>query len=131
MKIVFDTNVLLSAFATHGLSYRVLDICLEKHEIFISQWIIDETSEKLKGKFNVAKKDILKVHQFIESDFKIAIPIGNLPEVCRDADDNNILHLADFCNAEIIITVDKDLLVLHEYNQVNIINPRTFIEEYN
>ncbi|MES0490240.1 MAG: putative toxin-antitoxin system toxin component, PIN family [Leptospirales bacterium] len=131
MKIVFDTNVLLSAFATHGLSYRVLDICLDKHKIFISQWIIDEISEKLKDKFNVAKNDILKVHQFIESDFKIVIPIGNLPEACRDADDNNILHLADFCNAEIIITGDKDLLVLHEHNQVKIINPRTFIEEYN
>jgi len=131
MKIVFDTNVLLSAFATHGLSYRVLDICLDKHEIFISQWIIDETSEKLRDKFNVAKKDVLKVQQFIENAFKLITPTGKLPEACRDADDNNILHLADFCNAAIIITGDKDLLVLHKYNQIKIINPRTFIEEYN
>jgi len=60
MKIVFDTNVLLSAFATHGLSYRVLDICLDKHELYISKWIIDEVTEKLRTKFSVDKKDILK-----------------------------------------------------------------------
>ena len=30
MKIIFDTNVILSALITQGLSSRVLDICIDK-----------------------------------------------------------------------------------------------------
>lgn len=131
MKIVFDTNVLLSALATHGLSYRVLDICLDKHQMFVSQWILDETSEKLRNKFNVPEDELIKVHQFIKENFILIEPTGNLPNACRDYDDNNILHLAVHCNADIIITGDKDLLVLNSHNSVKIVNPRTFIEEYN
>ncbi len=41
MKIVFDTNVILSALMSQGLSSRVLDICIDKHQLFISHWIID------------------------------------------------------------------------------------------
>jgi putative PIN family toxin of toxin-antitoxin system len=131
MKIVFDTNVLLSAFATHGLSYRVLDICLDKHELYISKWIIDEVTEKLRTKFSVDKKDILKALRFIESEFILAKPTGIMPNKCRDIDDNNVLHLAEFCGAQIIITGDKDLLILKTYKEIQIINPRGFIEEHN
>jgi len=131
MKIVFDTNVLLSAFATHGLSYRVLDICLDKHELYISKWIIDEVTEKLQTKFSVDKKNILKTLRFMESEFNIVKPTGAIPSKCRDIDDNNVLHLAEFCGAQIIVTGDKDLLILKSYEKIQIINPRRFIEKYN
>lgn len=131
MKIVFDTNVLLSALATHGLSYRVLDICLDKHQLFISKWIIDETSEKLNAKFNVSQKDIRKAQKFFRNEFTLINPGGDLPKACRDKDDNNILHLAEHVQADLIITGDKDLLTLKKYKETLIINPRTFIEEYN
>ena len=57
-------------------------------------------------------------------------PIGKIPEACRDKDDNNILHLAKHIQADLIITGDKDLLVLIEFDVTRIINPRTFIERY-
>ena len=37
MKIVLNTDVILSAFITQGLSSRVIDICIDKHQHFISQ----------------------------------------------------------------------------------------------
>lgn len=131
MKIIFDTNVLLSAFVTQGLSSRVLDICLDKHELYISQWIIDETTEKLEKKFHVKKKDIGKFIAFINSEFIIINPEGNLPDICRDKDDNNILHLAQFSKVDILITGDKDLLILESFHETKIINPRIFIEHFN
>jgi len=130
MKIVIDTNVILSAFLTQGLSSRVLDITIDKHNIFISQWIIDEVSDKLKNKFNIPSNSLSQTLNFIKSVFNIINPEGPLPEICRDKDDNNILHLAKYVKADIIITGDKDLLILKKYNNIAIVNPREFMEKY-
>jgi len=131
MKIVFDTNVILSSFITQGLSYRVLDLCLDRHRLYISQWIIDEISGKLKKKFKIPDNEIKRVQDFISRAFVIINPDGEIPILCRDKDDNNILHLAQFIKADIIITGDKDLLDLKKFNKVKIINPRTYMEKYN
>ncbi len=130
MKIVIDTNVILSALITQGVSYRVLEICLDKHELYISNWIVKEVKNKLSSKFKVPKDKINRVLLFLEKAFKKILPKGKLPEVCRDANDNNILHLAEYVNAELIVTGDKDLLVLKKYKNVKITNPLGFMRKY-
>jgi len=130
MRIIFDTNVILSALITHGLSTRVLDICIDFHALFISQFIIDEVSEKLKSKFNTNTKDTKKVKSFLLSNFILVKPKGVKPDICRDRDDNNILHLSESIQADLIITGDKDLLILNSYNKTRIISPREFMEKY-
>ena len=130
MKIVFDTNVILSAFLTQGLSSRILDICLDLHEIIISPWIENEVIEKLANKFKASKKELERVVYFLHSEFKIINPQGEIPNICRDKDDNNILYIAESQKADLIITGDKDLLELKEYLKIKIINPRDFIEQY-
>lgn len=130
MKIVFDTNVILSAFLTHGLSSRVLDLCIGLHEIYVSPWILKETNKILSTKFKIKEEEFIRVNRFIKEEFQIISPSGIMPEVCRDNDDNNILHLAEFIKAELIITGDKDLLVLEKYSDAYIITPRKFMEKY-
>ena len=44
-------------------------------------------------------------------------------QVCRDADDDDVLACALAANASMIITGDKDLLVLHPWRSVQILNP--------
>jgi len=44
-------------------------------------------------------------------------------DLSRDKKDNMFLELADKCSAKYIITGDKDLLCLHEYNSTKIITP--------
>ncbi len=130
MKIVFDTNVILSAFLTQGLSSRVLDLCLDGHRLFISEWIITETTEKLKTKFKVPASELIRTRDFLMTAFEIIEPGGPVPDLCRDRDDNNILHLAEECKADLIITGDRDLLVLKVFQNCRIIDPRTYMEEY-
>jgi uncharacterized protein len=130
MKIVFDTNVILSAFLTQGLSSRVLDICIDLHEIIISPWIFNEVSKKLKDKFKLSVQQLDRVTNYIHSEFKIIKPSGNKPAICHDEDDNNILHIAEYLKADLIITGDKDLLVLEKYTGINIVSPRIFMEKY-
>lgn len=130
MKIVFDTNVLLSAFITQGVSTRVLDICIDYHQLFISEFIINEVIEKLENKFKVKNNEIKIVRRFLTNAFLNIEPKSEKPSICRDKDDNNILHLADYINADIIITGDKDLLDLKDFKKIDIITPRQFMENY-
>ena len=130
MKIVIDSNVYLSAFLTQGLSNRVLDICIDKHEIFISPWIIAELQQKLKKKFKVKQPDLNKFLNFIRSIAKTIEPRGDIPDISRDKDDNNILFLAEYTESDLIITGDKDLLILKKHRKTVIINPRDYMEMY-
>ena len=130
MKIVFGSNVILSALITQGLSSRVLDICIDKHVLFVSPWIIDEVIKKLNVKLKIPSAEIERVRSFIHTLFINVNPKGALPSICRDKDDNNILLLAQDVDADVIITGDKDLLILKKYLDVHIISPRQFIEYY-
>lgn len=130
MKIVFDTNMILSALLTQGLSARVLDICIDLHELYISPWIINEVLRKLEKKFKVPSDELLRVEEFLKSGFIPVESAGRLPDICRDKDDNNILLLAENQNTDLIITGDKDLLVLKKYLNTEIITPRFFLEKH-
>lgn len=130
MKIIFDTNVILSAFLTQGMSWRVFEKCLDEHEVFISDWIIKEVREKLTKKFKVPKEEVDKALKFIKSNFFVVVPKGNKPKKSRDEDDNNLLLLADFISAKALITGDKDLLTLKKYKKTTILNPTKFYQKY-
>ncbi len=51
-------------------------------------------------------------------------PIVLSAPVSRDSDDDNILATAAAGNCDYIITGDKDLLVLKEFNATRIVTPR-------
>jgi putative PIN family toxin of toxin-antitoxin system len=69
--------------------------------------------------------------QFLKTIIQEAIFIEITVSVndCRDLRDNKFLELALSGQAECIISGDDDLLVLHPYKGVRIINPRTFLDE--
>lgn len=130
MKVVFDTNVILSAFLTQGVSSRILLKCLEEYEVYISGWIIEEIKEKLENKFKIKKTDIKEFLEFIKDTFLIVEPRGKLPNKSRDKDDNNLLLLAEYVSAKVLVTGDNDLLVLKKYKKTRILNPRDFYRKY-
>ncbi len=53
---------------------------------------------------------------------------NNLHGICRDPKDDMILECASLANASMIISGDKDLLVLKQYNEIQILTPREFIK---
>ena len=130
MRIILDSNVIISALTTQGLSSRILDICIDKHIMFTSSFIIEEVTRILSSKFKVDNDKITRITTFIQQAMIKIEPTGIKPICCRDDDDNNVLHLAGFINAELIITGDSDLLILQTYKSTNIIKPRQFIERF-
>lgn len=79
MKIIFDTNVLLSGFLTKGFSFEVLDYCISNFEVYISNWIKAELFRHLENKFKLLDEEILLVKNFIDSSMNLREPKGTIP----------------------------------------------------
>ena len=130
MKIVIDTNVILSAFLTEGITHRVFNDCIINHSIYVSEFIENELKRVLISKFEVKEKDVNELINFIDSNLSLVKPLNLIPDVCRDEADNYILQLADFIKADIIISGDKDLLTLKQFKKIRILSPRDYFNEY-
>ncbi len=86
--------------------------------------------KKLQAKIQslgVSVEDLLAVvGQLSESCSTEAVEVTEL----RDPDDIVILENAFAANAEAIITGDLDLLVLNEFNGIQILTPQVFLSRY-
>ncbi len=128
MKVILDTNVLLSAFLTEGICARILRRARQKGFSFIlCEPVLLEIKRLLKDKFSLTSREIkLFVSTLTEAADEIYQPKGSLEGVCRDPDDDIILVCVAETGSDYLVTGDKDLLVLKKYQGAKIINPRDF-----
>ncbi len=133
VRIVFDTNVLLSAlFFKSGLSSAVLNHTLVAYELIISDWILTKLNSpdfrKKNRNYRFDEATVQQLTTFVQQAFAIATPTNALPTLCRDPDDNHILQLAEFVGADYLITGDKDLLILDPFGPCRIVSPKRFAQ---
>ena len=130
MRIVFDSNVIISAFiTTSGTAKDVFLYCGERSQIIISKYIISEISEKLINKLGFSKTEVKEVIDFLETHAELIEPADQKLELSRDKKDNPVINLAVSADAEFLISGDKDLLVLKEVKGVRITSPAEFWKE--
>ena len=124
---MFDTNVLLSAHVSVGMSKQILDHCIEKHQVLLSEFIIAEFVEKAEKKFKWPKDQCSFAAWNLRSHMTMVVPEPLPKPVCRDKDDDAILATAIAANADAIVTGDKDLLVLKKHKGVAILSPNEIL----
>ena len=117
MKIVLDTNVLIAALISRGVCHELLEHCVLRHTLVTSDFILGETQEKLIEKFGYTAELAAEAVSVLRSRMKVVTPSKLESQVCRDPDDDNILAAAVSGNCDCIITGDKDLLVLKQYER--------------
>jgi putative PIN family toxin of toxin-antitoxin system len=77
-----------------------------------------------------SKIDINEVIDLVVRKSKI-YEIAPLPaQICRDINDDMFLACALAAKIKIIVSGDADLLELSGYNQIEVIKPRQFIDNY-
>ena len=128
MRVILDTNVILAAFAGRGLANAVFELCLDKHEIIISEHILSEVQRNLQKKLKMPKDKVLMITEYLREFCTLSNYKRLDKEACRDKDDDKILGLSEVAKPDYVITGDKDLLVLKEFYLVPIITPREFWE---
>ncbi|SOD88724.1 putative toxin-antitoxin system toxin component, PIN family [Spirosoma fluviale] len=130
-KVLFDTNVLLSAFIFKKTPAEVYQYCAERYTLYTSEWLLNELAEILKReKFKLPLSLQVAILQQVRIDAQLVNPTNNLPTDSRDPDDNNVLQVALFVKADFIITGDRDLLDLKQVIDTVMISPATFYERY-
>jgi len=128
MRVILDTNVILAAFAGRGLAHAVFELCLDKHEIIISEHILSELQKNLRKKIKMPKDKVQRIIEYLREFCTISSYKRLDKMACRDAEDVKILGLSEVAKPDYIITGDTDLLVLKEFHSVSIITPREFWE---
>lgn len=129
MKILFDTNVLISAFMAFkkgSICYDIIDHAIEDHDLCYTAFIIDEFKRVFKEDFHYPESVINEFIAFITKFFTKGDTADSAENICRDPKDNQVLADAVTNDMDIIITGDKDLLELENYKGIKIIAPQDY-----
>lgn len=127
MKVFTDTNVLVSAFTARGLCVDLLEVILADHQLMMGEIVLNELERVLITKLNVPKGKVSDILLFLRNYHVEPIPDKPSEIKVRDEDDRWILESAIRANADILVTGDKDLLVISSKTpQLKIISPRGF-----
>ena len=129
MKVFLDTNVLVSAFATRGLSADVLRVVLTEHDLVTSEDVLTELRRVLRKKLSVPAHTVGEILAMLGSNHVESCPSDFEPVGLRDHSDERILAAAIATVSDVLVTGDKDLLeVSKSMKGIRIVSPRGFWE---
>ncbi len=132
MKLVLDTNVLVSALGWNGNERAVLlETLSEDIDLLLSEYIITEFLQVLLYD-KLSHIPVEKIALFVEIIMKTSIIIDTRTKINvikDDPNDNRVLECAVDGNADLIISGDKHLLTLEEYKGIRILSARDFLSE--
>ncbi|OQA54680.1 MAG: hypothetical protein BWY42_01652 [Candidatus Omnitrophica bacterium ADurb.Bin277] len=129
MRVVFDTNILLSAFLTQGgVAQKLFERAVAKYTVLTSEYILAEATEKLAIKLNVPEDKINAFIRYVRVRMHIYSPAGNGKIDFEDPKDIPILDLLHAGGVHYFITGDKKLLALKKHRQTLILSLREALE---
>ena len=113
MKVVFDTNVLVSALVFPGAraDAALRRIAEEQDVLLISAPILDELLGVLARKFARDGEELARIAVFL-TDLAVTVRPRVRLKVVADEPDNRILECAIAGHADAIVTGDRALLAL-------------------
>lgn len=132
MRVVIDTNVLMSAVFFGGIPGRILRAWRSGHiDLVISPEIADEyvqVGERLKRRYPGV--DVQALMGLIIQNAKI-VPSSLLPEpICEDPEDDKFLACALEAKTKVVISGDKKLLAVSPYQGIVVVTPRQFVDRW-
>lgn len=129
MRVLLDTNVIVSAVTTRGLCADVFRIVLAAHELVTCAQVIQEVRRILGMKFGVPEPLIAEYLELIGQDAIVADPVDLPDPPIQDRDDAAIVAAAIAAWAQVLVTGDHELQSLKNVGKVRILSPRSFWEE--
>lgn len=129
MKVVFDTNIFVSAVVFPGSRAdaalaRIID---DVDQLVVSKAIIDELLTVLARKFARNADELARVAVFLSDLATVVHPRGRI-DVLQDAADNRILECARSGKANLVVSGDKAMLALGSYREIKIVSLRDYLE---
>lgn len=131
MRVVCDTNVLVSGILFSGHPRRILTMA-SRGEVanFTSPALLREAEEVLlRPKFGLQADQVTGIIALFRDSFEIVHPSLRIRAVAADPADNMVLETAAAARAEAIVSGDRHLLDLSEWEGVPVVSPADFVKE--
>lgn len=129
MKVVIDTNVLLSGIFWKGLPGKILDLWSESYfNTILSEPIFNEykrVAKILERKYSFDTADAIL--DIIAEKSTFVNPVNIEHPKCTDPDDDMFLAAAVAGGAKFIISGDKALLNVNRYKNGKVITAHDFV----
>ena len=129
MKVVFDTNVFVSALTFRGgRGEQALRRILEgRDSLVLSKPILDELLRILATKFSREREELARVAVYLAELAQMVDPPERI-DVLSDKPDNRILECAVAGGADVIVTGDHSVLKLGDFRGIKIVSLRMNLE---
>jgi len=135
IRAVVDTNILISGLISPFSYPREIEKRWRDGEFVLvtSREIIKEINRvlylpRIQGKYHLTEYDIQVFILTLMNKSDYVAERLTIKGVAPDPGDDKIISCAVEAQADFIVTGDKDLLQLGEYNGIKIINAETFIK---
>jgi hypothetical protein len=134
-RVVFDSSTLVGAALRVGSTpHRALSVALHFWDLCASAETLAELEEVLdRSKFDrylIREKRRIFVANLRRRVHLFVVPDATMSETelpCRDPKDNPFLVLALIAEADVLVSSDTDLLVLHPWRGIPIVTPAEFL----
>jgi len=124
VRVVVDTNVLVSALVGHGRPRALVSLLLEEHTILSSTELLAELSDVLsREKFTTVRRSQVDEFLTILTSKVVIVKTKSIPKiVAQDPDDDVVLAVASGAEAQYVISGDRHLLSLGRFEGISIIS---------
>ena len=130
MRVLFDTNVLISALLFPGGrgEAALFHIIEGRDRLLISKPLLHELLTVLANKFSHDREELARVAVLLGDVAEMIDPQIQL-QVFEDEPDNRVLECAIAGKADIIVTGDKAILQLGAYQQIQILSLHNYLAQ--
>jgi putative PIN family toxin of toxin-antitoxin system len=130
VRVVFDTNVYVSALRYGGKPAKVVDLAINgDFQLLTSLSLKAELGRVLHGKFSYTPQQVSETTTSLWKHAEWITPRRRL-NLCPDEPDNRVLECAMEGHADFIVTGDRDLLNLPAIEGLAILTPAAFLSRW-
>lgn len=128
MRVFFDTNVLVSSFASRGLCAELFELVLLEHELIVGRNVLLELTKTLRQKLKLPAEHVAEIAEFVSGEgSRITSEIARVG-ARLDPADALVAREALAGRADIFVTGDAALLRAGPIESLRIVSPRQLWE---
>jgi putative PIN family toxin of toxin-antitoxin system len=130
MKVILDTNVLVSGIFFKGPPFRIYQIWKKGQiDIVISHEILEEYRRVIQDiSTQFPHNNISNLFEIITLKAHFTLSLTLHPQICEDPDDDKFFSAALASKTSIIISGDKHLLDKSGFSEINVLKPKNFLD---
>ncbi len=129
VRVVIDTNVLVSALIHNGKPRKLILELLNRHTVILSRQMLAELADVAgRDKFHVTGSQVERFLSIMVKMAKIVPDNALFKEVASDPDDDVVLNAAYAGKSDYIVTGDKHLLTLNNFKKTKIVTVNQMLE---